>query len=77
MMPDWKLAYGGFVCSGHGKFSDFGAWAIGTEDDGCREDGAVGEGGDHAVAALVECYVREILTVLEGKGGKSSACFRL
>lgn len=67
VMPDWELAYGSFICSGHGKFSDFGAWAVRAKDNGGRDDGAVGEGGDYAVAALVECYIREILTVLEKK----------
>lgn len=71
-MPDRKLAGSRLLRSRHGEFSNLGARAVGTENDGSMDDGAVAEHGDYAVAAFVECKVDEILIVLtEGRGNIS------
>lgn len=66
VMPDGELAHGGLVSPRHGELSSFGAWAIGTEDDGGGDQGAVAESGDCALAAFVEGNVGEIFAVLLG-----------
>lgn len=68
-MKDGKLSDGGLFGASHGDFTNLRPGAVRSDDHGTGDESPVGEGGDDALAALVEGDVRKTFTVLGHKKG--------
>ena len=64
-MEDREPSRSCLLSASHGGFPHAGTWTIGSDNHGSRDEGPVGEGSNHAVAALVESYVYEGFAVLQ------------
>jgi hypothetical protein len=72
-MPNREWAHFCVICSRHGEFSDFGAGSVSAQNHGAADGCAIGESGDHAVAAFVESNVGEGFAILKKKEETSLA----